>query len=142
MKNQVDLENPVDLAIEVKTSDVWVADGTRIIKLNFVGEATGTEFTGFSETQLIDFDNSRNELWIVDKISAGYSLIKLGQNGEWIFQIDDFVNPVAIDVSEYDGSCMVADPGKRAVFKVSENGEISTELEGYVSPQAIAVEHH
>ena len=141
-KNQVALEDPKDIAVEGNTSNIWIADGPRIVNLDYVGESIGTIFTGFSETIFIDFDNNRNSMWVVDKIGNEYLLVKLNKNGERIFQIDQFVKPVAIDINEFDGSCMVADPGKGGVFKVSESGNIVFQLDGYVSPQTIAVEHH
>ena len=143
-KNQEELQNPQDIALDGSLDNIWIADDKRVLGMDFSGSGTGVYATGFNNAYLIDIDNMRNHIWVMDRGSSGNNstLFKLSTNGEVFFQLAEFSSPTSIDVNEFDGSCIVSDPGNRAIYKVSEDGAEIQIIKGFISPQVVAVEHH
>jgi hypothetical protein len=144
VKNKDTLINPQDIALSGPFNSIWIADDTRIIEMDYSGNFTGVAAEGFTNAFLIDMDITRNNIWVMDRGKSGTpsTLIKLDATGKTLFQLSNFTAPTSIDVNEFDGSCMVSDPGSRAIFKVSEDGTEIQRLDGFISPQILAVEHH
>lgn len=138
------LISPKDLTFSASQEALWVADSSRVVQFNLFGRPTGVELKGLFNATLIDHDEVRGTTWVVDLMPHGEParLLKIDAKGSIIFQLDEFAFPQSIDVNEFDGSCLVGDPGGGRLWRVSEDGSKIDPVGDFIAPYAVAVEHH
>jgi len=139
-----DFQAPNDLTLSQNGDAIWVADSTRVVKIDFFSSTAGITVGEFFWVSLIEFDNTRNVCWVVDLEPVGEpaSLLKLDANGQILFKLNQFGNPRSIAVNEYDGSCLVADTGRAQVFRVTGDGGKIEIVGDFAAPYCVVVEHH
>ena len=139
-----DLRAPNDITLSQNGDAVWVADSSRIVKLDFFASTANLTVEGFFWASLIEYDNLRSTCWVVDLEPVGEpaSLLKIDANGQVLFKLSQFGNPRSIAVNEYDGSCLVADTGRAQVFRVAEDGGKVDVVGDFAAPYCVVVEHH
>jgi hypothetical protein len=138
------LRAPKDLAISEIDNAVWVADSASVVKYDFSAQPAGIAAEGFYFAWLIAYDERRNVCWVIDKEPPGQpaSLYKIDVNGQVLFRLSEFGDPQSIAVSEFDGSCLVADPGRAGLFKVSKDGSSIEAVGSFSAAYSVAVENH
>jgi hypothetical protein len=144
-QSSISFNGPVDIAINVNSSSVWVADGGKVVQMDYSNQSMN-QITGFYNAVHVQVDNRRDVVWVADLEPSGEpaSLIKLGGDGQLLFELNIFGNIRDIAVNEYDGSCLVADSGANhaGLYKVSSDGQTTTKVNGVFVPYAVAVECH
>ena len=144
-ESSVSFNGAVDIAIDANTSSVWVADGEKVVQMDYSNQAI-KQITGFYNAVHVRVDHRRDAVWVADLEPSGEpaSLIKLGGDGQVLFELSIFGNIRDIAVNEYDGSCLVADSGSgySGLYKVSSDGQKTTRVTGVFVPYGVAVEHH
>ncbi len=138
------LVSPKDLAFSTREQVLWVADSSRVVQFNAFGRPTGVVLAGLFNATLIAHDEARETTWIVDLMPYGEParLLKIDAQGFIIFQLDKFSSPQSIAVNEYDGSCLVGDPGAGRLWRISEDGSQIDPVGDFIAPYAVAVEYH
>lgn len=136
--------SPQDLTYSASQEALWIADSSRVVQFNLFGRPTGVQLSGLFNATLIDHDEVRETTWVVDLMPHGEParLLKIDARGAVIFQLDKFAFPQSIDVNEFDGSCLVGDPGNGRLWRVSEDGSQIDPVGNFIAPYAVAVEHH
>ncbi len=139
-----DLRTPSDLTLSQNGDAIWVADSSRVVKIDFFSSTAGVTVEGFFWASLIQYDNVRDVCWVVDLEPVGKpaSLLKIDASGQVLFKLTQFGNPRSIAVNEYDGSCLVADTGRAQVFRVAEDGGKIEVVGDFAAPYCVVVEHH
>lgn len=134
----IETESPI-CCIDVDSRDgsLWLAETDRILKLDEAGEQILAINAPLTEIQGIAVNDSTGELWVVNLSPA--LVVKYNENGEQIFQLDDFDRPQDLDVRLFDNSCLVADTGNRRLVQISQVGTVVRETDVVTSPGVIAV---
>jgi len=137
---------PKDIAVNSTVGDVWVADSTRVLQFNFLGQPTGLIADGFYNARYLSVDEARGVCWVVDMEppNTPASLIKLDSQGRVLFKLSEFGNPKCIAVNEFDGSCLLADSGYgyAGLWRISEDGSKIEYVDDFFAPYDIAIEYH
>jgi len=125
---------PVDLLSDPLTGGVWVADQTKIIKLNKDAKfIAGIEW--FSELKKLALDEREGAVWALglEKVS------KIDSLGNELFSFSDLSSPSDLIVNHYDGSCLVTDVLNHRVIRISHDGLNIQFVDGFSFPEAVAV---
>jgi len=125
------------LDVDSRDGSVWVAETDRILKLDEAGEPILEINAPLIQIQDIAVNDSTGELWVINLSPS--MVLKYSENGEQIFELDDFDRPQDLEVRVFDNSCLVADTGNRRVVQISQVGTIVRETDVLTSPGVIAV---
>jgi hypothetical protein len=138
------LKAPKDISLSASGNAAWIADSSRVLKFDFFSLTQLLTVDGFDHAALIQCDGFRDNIWVVDLAPAGQParLIKMNGQGQKAFELSLFGYPRSLAINTFNGSCLVADTGYQAVWRVSEDGAQVTEIGDFSAPVSIAVEHH
>jgi DNA-binding beta-propeller fold protein YncE len=131
----VSLQRPRDIDIDGRTGKVWIADGTRVIRLDAAGNSEVLSSPAFRFVYRLSADEVTGGCWLIDYSAAiGDSrVVKLTPDGALSFSaITGFDIPESLAANPHDGSCLVADFGNNRLVRVSAGGQ-SNEAYKHVS---------
>jgi sugar lactone lactonase YvrE len=121
----VSLQRPRDIDIDNRTGKVWIADGTRVIRLDAQGNLETLSSTAFRLVYRLSADEVSGGCWLIDYSTAvGDSrIVKLSPDGAPRFSTTGFDIPASLAANPHDGSCLVADSGNGRLVRVSADGQ-------------------
>lgn len=122
----VSLQRPRDIDIDDRTGKVWIADGTRVIRLDAQGNLETLSAPAFRFVYRLSADEVTGGCWLIDYSTAvGDSrIVKLVPDGALSFDaIRGFDIPASLAANPHDGSCLVADFGNNRLVRVSADGQ-------------------
>lgn len=127
------------MAFHQAGGDLWIADSTRLLKLNINSSDSVSVFSNdaFSDLYLIDVDQKSGDCWASDA-RATYKYDSFG-NPE--FRIENKYTVVSLSVNSYDGSCLFVEGYRYRLLKISEDGKSIEEISSVQYPAAVAVEY-
>lgn len=118
---------------------VWVADSTRVIKVNENGGRELELDHEFQHAYKIAVNENTGDIWVVDRGPS--TLLKFSNNGAQSFEMSGFSEPHDLAVNPFDQSCLVADTENARLVKVSASGEIVSEFTNINSPYALGIQY-
>ncbi|MGH7453697.1 MAG: hypothetical protein ACRENG_20275 [bacterium] len=123
----VSLQRPRDIDIDSRTGKVWIADGTRVIRLDADGNLEALSPPTFRLVYRLSADEVSGGCWLIDYSTAvrDSRIVKLAPNGALSFSAPGFDIPESLAANPYDGSCLVADFGNNRLVRVSADGQSS-----------------
>ncbi|MGH7601007.1 MAG: hypothetical protein ACREOI_32005 [bacterium] len=121
----VSLQRPRDIDIDSRTGKVWIADGTRVIRLDADGNSEALSSPAFRFVYRVSADEVTGGCWLIDySTTVGDSRIfKLAPDGAPRFSASGFDIPASLAANPHDGSCLVADFGNNRLIRVSASGQ-------------------
>ncbi len=124
----VSLQRPRDIDIDDRTGKVWIADGSRVIRLDAQGNLETLSAPAFRFVYRLSADEVTGGCWLIDYSTAvGDSrIVKLAPDGALSFDaIRGFDIPASLAANPHDGSCLVADFGNDRLVRVTKDGQSS-----------------
>ncbi|MDZ7288328.1 MAG: hypothetical protein ONB44_00140 [candidate division KSB1 bacterium] len=124
---KITLQRPSDIDIDERTGKVWIADGTRVMRLDAQGELETFSTLPFRFAYRLAADRTSGACWCIDYSSKirDSRIIKLAATGEInLPAFEGFDIPQSLAVNPYDGSCLVADTGNHRLVRISSDGRI------------------
>ncbi len=123
----VSLQRPRDIDIDDRTGKVWIADGTRVIRLDAQGNPEALPSQAFRFVYRLSSDEVTGGCWVIDySTGVGDSrIVKLAPDGALRFSTTGFDIPKSLAANPHDGSCLVADFGNNRLVRISANGQSS-----------------
>ncbi len=136
IEDEFQLQNPKDIAVDEEAQSVWIADSSRVVKMDYQGrEQLILNTPGHAD--LIACDRTRGNVWIIDRGNAGdyAKLIKYDKQGNRESEHAVFYNPAVIAVNEFNGSCLVSDLSyeHQGIWRCTKDGEITHVVENVVA---------
>jgi DNA-binding beta-propeller fold protein YncE len=122
----VSLQRPRDIDIDSRTGKVWIADGTRVIRLDADGNLEALSSPPFRFAYRLSADEVSGGCWLIDYSTSFLDsrIIKLASDGTLSFPaILGFDIPKSLAANPHDGSCLVADYGNDRLVRVSADGQ-------------------
>jgi sugar lactone lactonase YvrE len=122
----VSLQRPQDIDIDNRTGKVWIADGTRVIRLDADGNLEALSSPPFRFAYRLSADEVSGGCWLIDYSTSFLDsrIIKLAPDGTLSFPaILGFDIPKSLAANPHDGSCLVADYGNDRLVRVSADGQ-------------------
>lgn len=122
----VNLQRPTDIDIDARTGNVWIADGTRVIRLDAEGNPEALATQSFRFVSRLAADEISRGCWLIDYATSvrDSRIVKLAPDGALSFPaLTGFDIPESLAANPYDGSCLVADLGNNRLVRISADGK-------------------
>jgi hypothetical protein len=134
---------PRGLAVDHDRREVWVADGPQVVKYDLGSDSALVIGGAFVDAFSLAVNESTGQCWVVD-LGAGASdgrVVLLTAEGDVEFLQQGFVEPVAVSVNLFDGSCVVAEAGADRLTRVSTSGHVEHLPVSVRQPWDVAVDN-
>jgi DNA-binding beta-propeller fold protein YncE len=135
------LQRPADLDMDARTGKVWIADGSRVIRLNARAVEETLPVHSFRSVSKVAADATSGACWLIDysRDFRDSRIVKLAANGEVIFTLEGFDLPQSLAVNPFDASCLVAELGSGRIVRISSDGRITGSYNRFISPFDVAI---
>lgn len=131
------------VTVNSKEGSVWVADSTRIVKLDMKGKKI-FELNGFNFVFKLVVNENTGEVWLLDLVLRfnKSKVVKLAPSGQKVFELSGFTVPEDLALNLYDNSCLVADTQNDRIVRISPDGNITAIFDRVFNPQAVTVQNN
>lgn len=143
LASSVNLNAVQSISVNSLSGDVWVADSTRIVKIDENGMLSLEPGQRFHFASTIDVNANTGEVWVIDLLFQfnESTVSKFSPEGQKLFEINGFTIPEDLSINLFDDSCIVADTENDRIVRISSDGTISGVLNSIGFPRAVSVEN-
>ena len=135
----VALTSVKSVVVNSKDGSVWVADSTRVLRVNESGQLELELVEEFGYVKKIAVNDLTGDVWIIDQARSTVS--KFSANGEAVFEVDGFSAPGDLSVNLFDHSCLVADTENDRLVQITTAGVVSRIFTQVGLPDAVHVQN-
>lgn len=143
LASPVNLNAVQSISVNSSNGDVWVADSTRIVKIDENGNLNLEPNQRFDFAFKIDVNGKTGEFWVLNLLFQfdQSTVSKFSPEGQKFFEISGFTVPEDLSINLFDNSCLVADTQNDRIVRISSGGDIVGILNSIGFPRAVSVQN-